>query len=1568
MPTNLRRFAARRPFIFGFTALLLAFSIFAYQRYFATTVKATSSTILISEFRTRGPAGAADEFVELYNATAAPIDIGGWKINRSNGSGTINTQITITAGTMIPGHGHFLATNNAAGGYSGSVPANQSYNVGITDDGGIAILNVANVIIDQVGMSAGSAYKEGTVLSQLTTNVDRSHERKPGGANGSSTDTDNNAADFQLVTPSDPQNLSSAPTPSGNQAIVPSCPTPLNTTQGTATSTSVSATDPDGTVVSATITSAAVPGITLDGFTPAAGVGGTATATLNVSDATAQGSYNVVIQYSNNDSPTPQTASCTVVVNVAPPATPTPTPTPTPISVAAGSVVISQVYGGGGNSGATFKNDFIEILNHTGSPINLSGWSVQYASATTAAWQVTPLTGVLLQAGQYYLIQEAAGAAGTVDLPTPDATGNIAMGATSGKVAVVSSAVALIGTCPVGGGIIDFVGYDGANCFEGPGAAPTLTNTTAALRGSNGCADTDNNFADFTAGAPNPRNTSTPTNNCAVLSGVGSANPPSVQPGDSSTLTVSVTPGSDPDSTGITVVADLSLIGGSATQFFAGNGNTFTFLATVGGAISPGLKSLPVTIADDQSRSAGATINLTVLQPAPPADHVVISQVYGGGGNAGATYLNDFVELYNAGTSAFDLSGWSIQYASFDGSGWGSNKQPLGGVISPGEYYLVKLASGGATGASLPAANVDGEINMSATTGKVALVSSFQALSGVCPLANPNLVDFVGYGSTAATPNFCYEGTANAPAGSNTTSVLRKNGGATDTNNNGNDFLAGAPNPRRTAPIVELGPNVLSTDPISGGFNAPHDASMTINFTEPVDVVGAWYDISCVSSGTHNVGTVAFSTNQKTYVITPNVNFQFGEQCTVTIIKDAVHDTDTDDAGPNSDTLPADYVWSFSVVSAGSPAPYPPSVHLTMGNPSDATAFAGNPNNYLMEKPCYSTSYNRDKGTPNWVSWHLEPAWFGSLVRFDTFRPDPAVLPEWYRVQATDYSGSGFDRGHMTPNADRDNENRIAINQETYLMSNMVPQAPDNNQGPWANMENDLRSLLNTGGGQELYIVSGPLGIGGSGSAGGITNTIANGHVTVPAFTWKVVLVLPKGDNDLSRVTASTRTIAIMMPNTQGIRNVDWHTYLTTVDAVEQATGYDFFANVPDAIENAIEAGIDGVNPPGTANQSASTAEDVPVGITLNAVSPLASPTFTYTIVGQPANGTLSGAGPTFTYTPAQDFNGSDSFTFRVNDGVRTSNTSTVNITVTPENDAPVLSSVPASATINELTEYSFTAHASDVDLPAQTLTFSLIGAPAGATIGASSGVFSWTPTEEQGGTGLPYSFTVSVSDGVTQTAANVSLTVNEVNQAPALNAIGSKTVYLGNTLSFTATGSDGDVPAQTLSFSLTGAVPAGASIHPVTGAFSWTPGIAQVGHIYTVTVRITDNGSPSLYAEEQVQIGVAYPWTGLLSPIQANGVYKAGKTIPLKFQLTGAAAGITTAEIRLLIFRVSDNVIGEEIEVESTSAATTGNLFRYTGDQYIFNLSTTGLATGTYQLQVDMGDGVLRAVNIALR
>lgn len=237
------------------------------------------------------------------------------------------------------------------------------------------------------------------------------------------------------------------------------------------------------------------------------------------------------------------------------------------------------------------------------------------------------------------------------------------------------------------------------------------------------------------------------------------------------------------------------------------------------------------------------------------------------------------------------------------------------------------------------------------------------------------------------------------------------------------------------------------------------------------------------------------------------------------------------------------------------------SVHLTMGNPSGAVTDTSFPTNYLMEKAQYVMSYHRDNGTPNWVSWHLATSWLGSTPRQDDFRADTTLPAGWYQVGASSYSGSGYDRGHMCPSGDR--TATVADNSATFLMTNMIPQAPDNNQQTWANLETYCRTLA--GQGNELYIISGGQGVSGF---------INSGHVAVPTNTWKVIMVLPSGSNDVSRVTTSTRLIAVVMPNQNGI-STNWRNFRVSVDYVESITGYNFFANVSDSIENTIESIID---------------------------------------------------------------------------------------------------------------------------------------------------------------------------------------------------------------------------------------------------------------------------------------------------------------------------------------------------------------------------------------------------------
>lgn len=235
-------------------------------------------------------------------------------------------------------------------------------------------------------------------------------------------------------------------------------------------------------------------------------------------------------------------------------------------------------------------------------------------------------------------------------------------------------------------------------------------------------------------------------------------------------------------------------------------------------------------------------------------------------------------------------------------------------------------------------------------------------------------------------------------------------------------------------------------------------------------------------------------------------------------------------------------------------------LNLALGNPSGAAADPRNADNYLIARDQYVLSYTRAGGIPNWVSWHLSVVDMGDVER-SSFQPDPALPDGWYQVKPSDYTNSGYDRGHMAPSADRTATRDD--NEALFLMTNIVPQAPDNNQGPWVQLEEHCRDLARQG--NELYIISG---------VRGTQATLAAGNVRVPESLWKVVVALPEGDNDLARLTNATTVIAVDMPNQQGIRDTDWQAYLTSVDAIEHATGYDLLSAVNPTLQQGLEARI----------------------------------------------------------------------------------------------------------------------------------------------------------------------------------------------------------------------------------------------------------------------------------------------------------------------------------------------------------------------------------------------------------
>lgn len=363
------------------------------------------------------------------------------------------------------------------------------------------------------------------------------------------------------------------------------------------------------------------------------------------------------------------------------------------ISNSFSQVVISQVYGGGGNSGSTYTHDFIELFNRGTNSVSLNGWSVQYASATGSSWQKTDLTNITLAPGQYYLVQQAQGSGGTTPLPTPDATGNIAMSGTAGKVALLNvNTVITSGTsCPTGPTVVDFVGFGStANCFEGAGSTPAPSNTNAVLRASSGCTDNNNNAADFAAGLPTPRNTASALNPCSgsVLSVSAVAGTNGAEPSTNGTFTINLS--APAPAGGITVTYSL---GGTATIISdytdpqsgsviiaAGNTSATVTLNTVDDITVEGTETIDLTITNVSSPAvignASASINLTDNDVAPNQNISLIS-----------SYSQDFNTLANSGSSSSLPTGWLFNetgtnanglYNAGTGSGTGGDTYSFG--------------------------------------------------------------------------------------------------------------------------------------------------------------------------------------------------------------------------------------------------------------------------------------------------------------------------------------------------------------------------------------------------------------------------------------------------------------------------------------------------------------------------------------------------------------------------------------------------------------------------------------------------------------------------------------------------------------------------------------------------------------------------------------------------------------------------------------------------------------------------------------------------------------------------
>lgn len=217
-----------------------------------------------------------------------------------------------------------------------------------------------------------------------------------------------------------------------------------------------------------------------------------------------------------------------------------------------------------------------------------------------------------------------------------------------------------------------------------------------------------------------------------------------------------------------------------------------------------------------------------------------------------------------------------------------------------------------------------------------------------------------------------------------------------------------------------------------------------------------------------------------------------------------------------------------------------------------------------MRKPQYALSYNSKRNIPNWVSWELNAGWFGSVPRHKgKFLTDRDLPQGFYRVEHDDYTGSGYDRGHMVRSEERTRTSDD--NRTTFFMTNILPQYHDLNAGPWLRLEEHCEKLSKREN-KQLYVMAGGIFSSSKRSA-----KVIGKDVAVPDKFFKIVVILESGQG-ASDVQSSTPVIAVIMPNETGIQDTGWESYRVTIDEIEKRSGYDFLTAIPKSVQSALEA------------------------------------------------------------------------------------------------------------------------------------------------------------------------------------------------------------------------------------------------------------------------------------------------------------------------------------------------------------------------------------------------------------
>lgn len=888
-------------------------------------------------------------------------------------------------------------------------------------------------------------------------------------------------------------------------------------------------------------------------------------------------------------------------------------------AVSGPSVVISQVYGGGNNSGATYRNDFVELFNRGDAPATLTGLSVQYASATSSgnfsANPVVTLTGTLAP-GQYYLVQLAGGTSVGLPLPTPDATGTANMSGTAGKVVLVNGTTGLACNGSTGqpctpaqlAQIVDLVGYGNANFFEGSSAVATLGNATAGLRRNGGCTDTGNNGADFATGTPAPRNTASALTTCT-------ATPPAV------VTSVTVTPASASLVVGATT--PLTAVARDASNNVV-SGQNFTWSSSVPAVASVsvngtvtaeavGQASITASVTTSNGVVTSAPVVITVTAPAGvPA--VRFSELHYD--NTGAD-VNERIEI--EGPAGTDLTGWRVLLYNGDG-GAVYDTRVLSGLIP------VTCGSRGVVVLDYPSNGIQNGPD------GLALVD-----------ASNTVIEFLSYEGT-------FVATDGPAAGSTSVNM----GVFEQSSPYGFSLQRNAAGTAWAAPAAATfgGCNGTGIAPPQPGFvdffgRTPPGGSDG-DPPLPVGFQGQIFATPRTSLGTATGETVVWSSDTPDLATIDSSGVITGVSAGSAVFR------------ATTPTASGTYTLPITVAAASSTASYLGNAEF--GEPADGTPT----DDYIVRRAEFTASWNEPKGIPNWVSYNLEATHFGAEDRCDCFTFDPLLPLSFQRYTTADYTGAsavaGYNiaRGHLTRSADRTASN--LDNANSFLFTNIFPQSSEMNSGPWALFENYLGDLARNQN-REVYIITGT-----AGSQGTVKN---EGRITIPSAAWKVAVILPRNAG-LADVTDrnTAEVIAVIMANNASSTG-GWEQYRTTVDAVEALSGYDLLALLPDAIEAQIERG--NRFPTAVLNGPFSGIEGSAIAMSAAASSdPDAGTTLTY--AWSFGDGTTA-TGATVNKTYVQD--GTYTVTLTVTDQFGA--THTVTSTATVANAAPAVTLVPAA-------------------------------------------------------------------------------------------------------------------------------------------------------------------------------------------------------------------------------------------------------------------------------------------------